>query len=157
MKSLNKEGHAVMDMLLEMMCGSQHLTIDNTEETFMPVVVELIGLCKLGELISVAHYGESNGDAMRDPDMVFLHATKTDAKYYPTSYRNDWIGRDEESVIFDDKGEWTGYRKRMQKDHAVFAGKWMLNIKRQQKITAANTAKCVKQIAEQDKEEDENR
>jgi len=40
---------------------------------FMPLCIEAIGTGPRGlPMISVAHYGEQNGDAMRDPDMVFV-------------------------------------------------------------------------------------
>jgi hypothetical protein len=39
---------------------------------FMRLVIEHIGHGPSGgELVSVAHYGEQNGDLMRDPEIVF--------------------------------------------------------------------------------------
>ena len=51
------------------MAGGWHpglyLKIDNAP--YMELVIEAMGLPAL----SVAHYGEQNGDAMRDPEMCF--------------------------------------------------------------------------------------
>jgi len=39
--------------------------------------------------VSVCHYGEQNGDLMRDPEIVFL---VQDHKELPTYFRNDYAG-----------------------------------------------------------------
>jgi hypothetical protein len=40
---------------------------------FMPLSVEEIGSSDNGHrLVSLCHYGEQNGDLMRDPDLVFM-------------------------------------------------------------------------------------
>jgi hypothetical protein len=50
---------------------SLYLKIDNSP--YMPLVIE--GAPRIGPLglptLSVAHYGEMNGDLMRDPEMCF--------------------------------------------------------------------------------------
>ena len=39
---------------------------------FMRLVIEHVGTGpRGGQLVSVAHYGEQNGDLMRDPEIVF--------------------------------------------------------------------------------------
>lgn len=59
-------------------------------DTFVPVVVELIHESNSSNVFSVSHYGEHNGDLMADPDMTFL---KSEAgKVFPLTYRNDWLG-----------------------------------------------------------------
>ena len=51
---------------------ANNLRIENPP--FMRLVVEVVGMpfpngtCE----VSVAHYGEQNGDAMRDPELTFL-------------------------------------------------------------------------------------
>lgn len=47
-----------------------------TANGYMPLSVEDIGQSAEGNrLIAICHYGEQNGDLMRDPDMVFeIHA-----------------------------------------------------------------------------------
>ena len=42
--------------------------------------------------ISVAHYGEQNGDAMRDPEMCFELGIAGGAHLSAFYYRNDYVG-----------------------------------------------------------------
>ncbi len=53
---------------------------------FMPLVVELIGFNQ----ISLVHYGEQNGDLMRDPEIVFY---KNGNSFLPVFLQNDYIGQ----------------------------------------------------------------
>ena len=48
------------------------------------------------------HYGEQNGDLMRDPDMTFEIAA--DGRWLPVSFRNDYVGKDQEAIWQDEKG-----------------------------------------------------
>lgn len=133
MRAINKEAQKVMDKLIEGLGPeNRHRRIDNGGSGFMAVVVEDIGDCKIGPATgatySVAHYYTQNGDAMRDPEMVFFKAP--DGCYYPTMYRQDGLDIYQESV-FEENGK-TMIQPRVQKDQAVFAGIWMRNIKRQQ-------------------------
>lgn len=84
----------------------------------MPVSVEHIG----SDCLSVAHYGEQNGDLMRDPDMVFWKGP--DSNWYPVSFRNDYVGTFQESVHFEE-GRPSQFSPRMQRQ-------WMENIRQQQ-------------------------
>lgn len=59
----------------------------NAGEGFMPLVIEKIG----GNMISVAHYYEQNGDLMRDPEIEFLIDTNKE-ELRPRSYIQDNIG-----------------------------------------------------------------
>ena len=43
-------------------------------------------------VISVAHYGEQNGDLMRDPEMCFELAVKNGSELIPFYYRTDFVG-----------------------------------------------------------------
>jgi hypothetical protein len=110
-----------------------HRKIDNNGEDsgIMAVNVECLGGVKgMGLLYSVAHYYEQNGDLMRDPDMVFIRLPNN--RYYPMEYRQDGLGLHQVSVEFEDS--MMQIRPKMQKDHAVFAGMWMQNIKGQQRL-----------------------
>jgi hypothetical protein len=64
------------------------LKIENAP--YMAVVIEAIEAGPSGlPTVSVAHYGEQNGDLMRDPEMCFeLRDGQLDAYYY----RNDFVG-----------------------------------------------------------------
>ena len=56
---------------------------------FMPLSVEDIGQsADANRLISICHYGEQNGDLMRDPDMVFeVYASPAPATAEPLETR----------------------------------------------------------------------
>jgi len=141
MKAISKEAQQVMDKLIEGLGpGNRHKRVDNSK-AFMAVVVEDIGGAQFGEsigtLYSVAHYYQQQGDAMRDPEMVFFKAP--DGKYYPTMYQQDNLGIYQESV------EWQGetivsFSPQLQKDQAAFANTWMVNIKQQQQLKIGGKA-----------------
>ncbi len=71
-----------------------------TVSGFMPLSVEDIGQSGDGNrLISICHYGEQNGDLMRDPEMVFeVHAWPDSSTAEPLSFRNDYMGLLQEGV-----------------------------------------------------------
>lgn len=130
MRKVNKAAKKVLDTIVERM-ENGNLKLDNG--TAMALVAEVIGECKAGKFVSVAHYGEQNGDLMRDPDIVLLHSS-IDGNYYPMSYRNDYMGINQEAMMFGDDGEPNRVCLKMQKDIAVFVGTWMVNVKHQQGI-----------------------
>jgi hypothetical protein len=132
MRPINQKARAVMDTLTRNLWNiGDHDRIDNAPGAFMYVAVEMIEQNESGELISVAHYYEQNGDLMRDPEMIFLHAK--DGNYYPTYFRQDGgLPIEQNSVEFYHGGKRVRYSKSLQKDHAIFAGTWMRNIKEQQ-------------------------
>jgi hypothetical protein len=100
--------------------------LDGRPGVYMAVSVERIG----PELYSIAHYGEQNGDPMRDPEMVFWR--RADGRFFPTYYRNDYLGTERECVWFDDHHQPRAEKRREQADQAAFAHTWMRNIKQQQ-------------------------
>src|SRR5574337_350632 len=57
-----------------------HLRLER--DPFLPLVIE-----RLGSLISIAHYGEQNGDLMRDPEVCFRFGS-----WEPLSFQQDYIG-----------------------------------------------------------------
>ncbi len=61
---------------------------------YMALVIE--GLDESGPMglpaISVCHYGEQNGDAMRDPEMCFELSAAGGMHLSPFYYRNDYMG-----------------------------------------------------------------
>lgn len=105
-------------------------TIDNAAGTFMAAHVEHLGR----GLLSVAHYGQQNGDAMRDPDMVFWR--NPDGKWCPHSFQNDYAGVYQEAFPFgaDGKPAEAPERLGLQRKLAGFAAMWMENIVDQQGI-----------------------
>ena len=130
MKAINKRAKKVMDELTGYIDGANdHKKIDNTNGTFMPVHVEHIGPCKLGQIFSVAHYYEQNGDLMRDPDMEFIKGG--DDEYYPISFRQDAPFVRDEPVNWE-ADDIVSYSEASQTALVRFANMWMKNIKEQQ-------------------------
>jgi len=132
MRAINKKAQAVMDRLTQgINRENSHTRIDNNkpDSAYMPVVVEWVGSCKLGDIFSIAHYYEQNGDLMADPEMTFLKAET--GCYFPLSFKTDGLGVYREGVVWED-GELKYINTREQRDEAIFAGTWMQNIKWQQ-------------------------
>lgn len=133
MRPINLKAQAIMDRLTaEITRENSHTRIDNNkpDSAIMAVVVEWVGNCKLGDIFSIAHYYEQNGDLMADPEMTFLKASAS-AKYIPMSIKMDGLGIYREGIVWED-GEPRYINAKEQRDEAIFAGTWMQNIKWQQ-------------------------
>jgi hypothetical protein len=130
MRPINQHAQRIMDRLASLAeAEGGSVRIDNTEGAFMPLCVELLPR----ERISLAHYGECNGDPMRDPEMVFWRAAN--GRHYPVYFRNDYAGIEREAVLeFGADGMPVRYYRREQADQAVFAGTWLRNIREQQGV-----------------------
>ena len=130
MRAINQKAKAVFQKMTEGMTEvCSHRKFDNSEDTFMPAVVECINKCDWGLIFSVAHYYEQMGDLVADPEMTFLQGN--DGNIYPLSFQQGGYVY-QESVLFGEDGNPARINKRMQKDHAVFAGDWFRNIRSQQ-------------------------
>lgn len=133
MKTLNKTATATFNKcvkLAEQQNG--YCIIDNTNNSFMPVVVEIIERDseEKATKVSIAHYYEQNGDLMADPEMCFAIINGFIVPYF---YKTDCNGVWQESVIYDGVSAKKLYPY-MQADHSNFANMWFMNIKRQQRI-----------------------
>lgn len=97
------------------------------------LVIEHVGTGPFGRpLVSVAHYYEQNGDAMRDPEMVFLAG----AQWVPMSYQNDGVGVFQEAVEADSNGR-VRADEALVKELAAFAAMWDRNIHAQHWLNVA--------------------
>jgi hypothetical protein len=106
--------------------GREHIAIENPP--FMRLAVERIW----EDQISLCHYGEQNGDLMRDPEVVFV-IEGSEAK--PVYFRNDYAGV-EESTVEDLFGD-VSVKPGTQKDLDSFVAMWWRNIKEQGFFEAA--------------------
>jgi hypothetical protein len=95
---------------------------------FMRLVIEHIGDGpRGGEVVSVAHYGEENGDLMRDPEVVFEVAAGT---WHPVSIQQDYVGSYREAVSVAEDGR-VVIRPAEVRDIQAFARIWDRNLKHQ--------------------------
>lgn len=111
--------------------------------SYMALCIEYIGTGPRGlPLVSVAHYGRQNGDAMRDPDMCFEVVTETALwGWFPISYVNDYLNQHQDAVWKD--GARVMHRPKLVKDLARFAKTWDKNLATQGFPAAAERAETV--------------
>lgn len=93
----------------------------------MPLVMEYLHYndYKGRPVYSMAHYGEQNGDLMRDPDLVFSVDWEA-GTVEPMSFRNDYMGVYQEVYIERDGKHL--YSQRLRVDLDEFLYQWMANI-----------------------------
>ena len=121
----------ILDILK--MAGGWHpglyLKIDNAP--YMELVIEAMdesGPMGLPAL-SVAHYGEQNGDLMRDPEMCFELGMAGGAHLNPFYYRQDYLGIEQWSrTIVRDQYV---YLVSLHQQHERFAKVWDNNLRLQ--------------------------
>lgn len=100
---------------------------------YMPLSIEAIGISADGNrLISLCHYGEQNGDLMRDPEMVFELFTYIEpSAAEPLSFQNDYMGLFQEVYRYDDAGKKTHLNTRLKAELKSFARTWFRNMREQ--------------------------
>lgn len=112
--------------------ASEEKTLKFTAPGYMDLCIEALGY-KDHEgrpVYSVAHYGEQNGDLMRDPD-VTMGVDRENGTVEPLTYQNDYIGRYWEVYKDFVDGKPTKYYPAMKKDLAAMVTAWAKNIKAQ--------------------------
>lgn len=100
---------------------------------FMPLSVEDIGRSGEGNrLVSLCHYGEQNGDLMRDPDIVFMFHDLPDGRAAePVSFRNDYMATCQEVYMYDEAGKRTHVVPRLKRELKNFCRTWFANLHEQ--------------------------
>ena len=108
-------------------------TVRITVSGYLPLSVEEIGSSGDGDrLVSLCHYGEQNGDLMRDPDIVFLfHNLPDGMAAEPVSFRNDYLGIVQEVYRYDETGRRTHVVPSLKQELKEFAESWFANLKDQ--------------------------
>lgn len=119
---------------------SLYLKIENP--LYMTLVIEAVD--ESGPLglptLSVCHYGEQNGDAMRDPEMCFELGLVGGAHLIPYYWRNDYFALEQVSrAIVND--HYVALLQ-LQEQHESFAKTWDNNL-RLQGFEEAFTDKCI--------------
>jgi hypothetical protein len=108
----------------------------------MPLVIEAVD--ESGPLglpaISVCHYGEQNGDAMRDPEMCFELGFAGGAHLIPFTWRNDYAGVEQVSRAIIN-GHYVALLP-LQEQHEKFAAMWDNNL-HSQGFLEAFTDSCI--------------
>jgi hypothetical protein len=80
--------------------------------------------------ISVAHYGQQNGDLMRDPEMIFeAEEFGEELNLVPFYWRNDYAGIEQYSAFTQDGR--TLLNGNLRREHIAFAGTWDANLRAQ--------------------------
>ena len=98
--------------------GEFHLKVEN--KPYMELVIE-----RHGRRVSVAHYFQQNGDAMRDPEMEFVLP-----RWVPAWIQQDPLGRYEEAISCGEDGKML-FRQKLIAELTAFAAMWARNIKAQ--------------------------
>jgi hypothetical protein len=111
-----------------------HLRIENPP--YMALFLEGIGRGPRGfAAISVAHYGEQNGDPMRDPEMCFEieFAEGKVVALHPYLFQNDYTGVRQRAVWQEDScaGNHVVIQPDVLREHQAFARMWDRNLKAQ--------------------------
>ena len=104
-----------------------------TVSGYLPLSVEEIGSSGDGyRLVSLCHYGEQNGDLMRDPDIIFLfHNGPDGVAAEPVSFRNDYLGLSQEVYRYDETGRRTHVVSSLKQDLKEFAQAWFAVLREQ--------------------------
>ena len=122
-----------------------HIKIENPP--YQDLVIE--DICQRGPhgfaTISVAHYSEQNGDAMRDPEMLFeVEAFGNQLILKPYYFRNDFAGVEQYSVL-NEEGR-LSINSRLQKEHEEFAQLWNTNLEQQGFVEAFQRSQALPQV-----------
>ncbi|UVT17046.1 MAG: hypothetical protein H8K04_05700 [Nitrospira sp.] len=116
-------------LLDELLAGARAVRI--SVPGYMPLSVEEIGSSEEGHrLVSLCHYGEQNGDLMRDPDMVFLfHNVPDGVAAEPVSFRNDYLGISQEAYRYNEAGRRTHVFPTLKQELKTFATTWFATLR----------------------------
>ena len=105
-------------------------------EPYMPLVIEWVGNGPYEtELVSVAHYYTQNGDAMRDPEIVF--SVSKLGFWMPMTFQQDNLGLYQEAVTIRDGSFFI--KPALIRELQEFAQMWDRNISEQGFLAAQAT------------------
>ena len=117
---------------------ANYLRIENPP--YMRLVIEIVGqIFPNGSCeVSVAHYGEMNGDQMRDPDLTLFVTPndKAEWQWTPLTFTNDYVGVHQVAAEYDNFGQLRVRDAKLVCELSDFASEWDRNIKHQGFIEA---------------------
>ena len=111
---------------------TRYLRIENPP--FMRLVIEVIGGPYLNGAyeLSIAHYSEQNGDAMRDPEITFLVVPSAEGtKWTPLTFENSYLGAYQVVAEAGREGLIKVKQTQWMKELRSFAKQWDRNLKAQ--------------------------
>ena len=111
---------------------TRYLRLENPP--FMRLVIEVIGgpYPNGAYELSIAHYSEQNGDAMRDPEITFLVVPLAESSTWtPLTYENSYLGAYQIVAEVSREGLIKVKQSPWMKELRCFANQWDLNIKHQ--------------------------
>ena len=123
--------------------NAECISVEN--EPWMRLVIEV--LPERGPdghiVVSVAHYGEQNGDAMRDPEMLFevVEEVGREPEFWPFYFRNDYAAVEQWSRRRDEAENLHSLPKRTH-DFEQFAKLWDRNLREQGFLEAFRRRAC---------------
>jgi hypothetical protein len=100
----------------------------------MRLVIEVIGgpYPNGAYEVSVAHYSEQNGDAMRDPEITFLvQPTDKGHAWSPLTFENSYLGAYQVAAVVTAEGLLQMRQPRAMQELREFANQWDINLKEQ--------------------------
>ena len=100
---------------------------------YMPLCIERIGTSGEGhKLVALAHTGLQNGDVMYDPETVFRFIDWDGVQIAePISFRNDYMGINQEVYRYNDEGKATHVNARLKAELKSFSRTWFRNLREQ--------------------------
>ena len=111
---------------------NRYLRLENPP--LMRLVIEVIGgpYPNGAYEVSVAHYSEQNGDAMRDPEITFL-VLPTDQGHTlsPLTFENSFLGAYQVAAVVTGEGLLQVRQPRQMQELREFANQWDINLKHQ--------------------------
>ena len=111
---------------------TRYLRLENPP--LMRLVIEVIGgpYPNGAYEVSVAHYAEQNGDAMRDPEITFLVApAEQGTTWTPLTFENSYLGCYQVVASVSSAGLVEPREPALLRDLRDFANQWDINLKAQ--------------------------
>jgi hypothetical protein len=111
---------------------TRYLRLENPP--FMRLVIEVIGgpYPNGAYEVSVAHYSEQNGDAMRDPEITFLVVpAEQGTTWTPITFENSYMGTYQVVAVVNADGALQVRQPRQMQELREFANHLDINLKQQ--------------------------